>query len=148
MARVTVINDSSEFLALMRDLLNDLGHEMIGHESVKASIDGIVDEKPDLLIIDLRLGDTPQEVSGWELLVLARSHRQLRSVPVILCSADVWELKRRAEDLERVAGVYVRTKPFDIDEMGNLINRLLEAGPVASMVHPVEGTTLPSISSP
>ena len=33
MARVTVVNDSSEFLVLMRDLLSMLGHEMVGLEA-------------------------------------------------------------------------------------------------------------------
>jgi DNA-binding NtrC family response regulator len=126
MARVTVINDSSEFLDLMRDLLASLGHEMIGFEAVESSIEQIVDSRPDLLIVDLRLQDTPQVMSGWELLVLARSHRHLLSVPVILCSADTWELSKRAADLEEIAGVHVRTKPFDMDDMCDLITRLLD----------------------
>ena len=43
MASVTVINDSSEFLDLMRDLVEDLGYEMVGFEAVTASIEDIVD---------------------------------------------------------------------------------------------------------
>ena len=126
MARVTVINDSPEFLDLMRDLLASLGHEMIGFEAVTSSIEQIVDSRPDLLIVDLRLTDTPQVMSGWELLVLARSHPHLVSVPVILCSADTWELSKRAANLEQIAGVHVRTKPFEMDDMCDLINRLLD----------------------
>jgi len=64
-------------------------------------------------------------ISGWELLVLARSHRQLVNVPVILCTADLCELKKRSSDLEQIAGVHVRTKPFDIDEMCQLVQSLL-----------------------
>jgi DNA-binding response OmpR family regulator len=134
MARVTVINDSSDFLDLMHDLVTDLGHEMTGFEAVKASIEEVVDSKPDLLIVDLRLQDTPQMISGWELLVLARSHRQLLNVPVILCSADVWELKKRAEDLEQIADVHVRSKPFAMEEMSDLITRLLRDGPTLHAV--------------
>jgi CheY-like chemotaxis protein len=126
MARVTVINDSSEFLDLMRDLLVDLGHEMTGLQAVETSIDEVVSSHPDLLIVDLRLEDKPQEISGWELVVLARAHRQLLSVPLILCSADVLELKKRARDLEQIAGVYVRTKPFEVDDMSELITRLTD----------------------
>jgi CheY-like chemotaxis protein len=125
MARVSVINDSSEFLELMQDLLDSLGHQMTGFMAVEASIESVVDSKPELLIVDLRLQDKPQEISGWELIVLARSHRRLVDVPLILCTADVWELKKRARDLEQVAGVHVRTKPFDVNEMCDLIQRLL-----------------------
>ena len=135
MARVSVIDDSSAFLDMMRDLIEDLGYEMIGFEAVTASMEQIVESQPDLLIVDLRLQDTPQLISGWELLVLARSHRHLMSTPVILCSADVWELKKRAKDLEQIAGVYVRTKPFDMGEMSELITQLIEGegSPVAAI---------------
>jgi len=126
MARVTVINDSSDFLDLMRDLLATMGHEMTGFEAVTASIEQVVDSEPDLLIVDLVLQDTPQVMSGWELLVLARSHRQLLSTPVILCSGDLRELDKRAADLEQIANVHVLTKPFNVDEMCDLIARLLE----------------------
>ena len=37
----------------------------------------------------------------------------------------MWEIKQRAKDLEQIAGVHVRTKPFDMDEMCDLIQRLL-----------------------
>src|SRR5439155_18015508 len=125
MARVTVINDSSEFIDLMRDVVTSLGHQMTGLLAIHTSIEVVVRTRPDLLIVDLRLENTPQEVSGWELIVLARAHRHLLGVPVILCTGDVWELKKRAQDLEQIAGVYVRTKPFDMDEMCDLVQRLL-----------------------
>jgi CheY-like chemotaxis protein len=131
MARVTVIDDSEEFLALMQDVLLTLGHEMAGFQAVQASIEEIVDSNPELLVVDLRLQDRPQEISGWELIILARSHRHLRDVPIILCTADVWELKKRARDLEQVAGVHVRTKPFELDEISELIQRLLDEPPTA-----------------
>ena len=47
-------------------------------------------------MVDLRLEDKRQEVSGWELVILAKSHRQLLGVPIILCTADLWEIKKRA----------------------------------------------------
>ena len=126
MARVTVINDSSEFIDLMRELVTSLGHQMTGLEAVHTSIEEVVRTKPDLLLVDLRLENTPQEVSGWELVILAKAHHDLLSVPVILCTADVWELKKRAKDLEQIADVHVRTKPFQIDDMSELIERLLK----------------------
>jgi DNA-binding response OmpR family regulator len=129
MARVTVVNDSSEFLDLMREILVGEGHEMQGHQAVNVTIDEILDTDPQLLIVDLRLEDRPQEISGWELLVLARSHGKLANVPVILCTGNTWEIEKRAADLERIAGVHVLTKPFHVDEMVTLIDRLLAEAP-------------------
>jgi DNA-binding NtrC family response regulator len=125
MARVTVINDSPDFLALMREAITELGHQMIGMEAIGTNIEDVVRSRPDLLMVDLRLENKPQEVSGWEMIILARAHRDLLDVPVILATADVWEIKQRAKDLEQIAGVHVRTKPFDMDEMCELIERLL-----------------------
>ncbi len=124
MARVTVIDDSPEFLELMHDIMAELGHEMIGLEAVTASFEQVVSTEPQLLIVDLRLEDTPQVISGWELVVLARSHRALLNVPVIVCSGDFRELKRRAKDLEQIAGVHVMRKPFHLDEMATRIQEL------------------------
>jgi len=125
MARVTVINDSSDFLGLMEEVITELGHTMTGMEAIGVSIEDVVHSRPDLLMVDLRLENTPQEVSGWEMIVLAKAHRDLLNVPVILATADVWEIKKRARDLEQIAGVHVRLKPFDMDEMCDLIQRLL-----------------------
>jgi DNA-binding response OmpR family regulator len=124
-ARITVINDSSEFLAVMNQLVGSMGHVMAGFDAVDASLDEVVATHPDVLIIDLRLEDKRQAVSGWELLALARAHRDLQSVPVILCTADTSELERRAAELEHIANVHVRPKPFAIHEMTNLIDELL-----------------------
>jgi DNA-binding response OmpR family regulator len=112
---------------------------MTGFIAVEASIEEVVRSSPDLLIVDLRLEDKPQEISGWELVILARSHRQLVSVPVILCTADVWELQKRKDDLEQIAGVHVVTKPFGVDEMCDLIDRLVAtSGEGASNPTPTE----------
>jgi CheY-like chemotaxis protein len=125
MARVTVVDDSSEFIDLMRALLAEDRHHMTGFEAVGATVEDIVASDPELLVVDLRLEDTPQSVSGWELIILARAHRDLLDVPVILCSADVFELKKRAADLEQLANVHVLTKPFQVDEMLGLVRQLV-----------------------
>jgi two-component system sensor histidine kinase ChiS len=137
MARITVVNDSPEFLELMREVIDSLGHKMTGLLAVHTSIEEVVETRPDLLLVDLRLDNTPQEISGWELIVLANVHRDLVGVPIILSTGDVWELKKRASDLEQIAGVYVRVKPFDMDEMCELIQRLLHAS--TSRVQASEG---------
>lgn len=125
MARITVIDDSSDFLDLMRELIDELGHDMTGMVAVTTTIHEVVDTQPDLLVVDLVLGDTSQEVSGWELMLLARAHRSLHDVPIILCTADVWAIKQRATDLQMIADVHPLTKPFALDDMWQLIEDLL-----------------------
>jgi CheY-like chemotaxis protein len=125
MARVTVIDDSVEFLSLMEEILVGLGHSMVGLEAVKTSFEEVVATRPELMVVDLRLENTPEQVSGWELVILARAHRELLRVPIILCTADLFELKKRTRELEQIAGVHVLTKPFELDNMTQMITRLL-----------------------
>ena len=125
MARITVINDSSEFLAVMDELIGAMGHHMTGFHALHAALDDVVATMPELLILDLRLEDERQAISGWELLALARAHPTLRSVPVMLCTGDTDEVERRAAELEQIANVHVRPKPFAIHEMTDLIDALV-----------------------
>ena len=126
MARITVIDDSSEFLDLMRELIAVLGHQMTGMAAVTSTIVEVVDTEPELLVVDLVLPH-PQEVSGWDLMLMARRHPALRRVPIILCTADVWGVKERAADLRQFVDVHVITKPFELDEMSRLIEGSLPA---------------------
>jgi CheY-like chemotaxis protein len=126
MARVTVVNDSEEFLALMAEILGDLGHQMTGYRAIEVSIDCVVGSAPDLLIVDLRLDDKAQELSGWEVMLLARAHPTLRGVPIILCTADIYGIAERETELAEIGGVELVTKPFTIDEMAEVIGRLLD----------------------
>jgi DNA-binding response OmpR family regulator len=121
--RITVVNDNPDFLELMSAILDeDAGYEVAVYDGETTTLDAIAGSEPDLLIIDLLLGG----VSGWELVVLARADQRLSDVPVIVCSADVAELRERTAELERIGDIHVLEKPFSIEEVTDL---------VASLVH-------------
>src|SRR5512141_2218736 len=92
--RITVVNDNEAFLQLMHDLLTDQGFVVTALKGDHVAIEEIAATEPDLRVIDLRLGDAAP--TGWDVLVMARAHRPLRNVPVIICSADIREIRRRA----------------------------------------------------
>jgi DNA-binding NtrC family response regulator len=123
MARVTVVNDYPEFLTIMEELVaREGGHDFCGFDGAETTYQEIASTHPDVLIIDLRM--LVDGMSGWDVLALARSDDALRDVPVIICSADMAQLRQRKEDLERIGNIHVRFKPFDSDEMIELIGRL------------------------
>jgi CheY-like chemotaxis protein len=125
--RITVVNDNEQFLALMHDLLSQEGYDVRVVDGDTATIDGIAATDPDLLVIDLRLGSTAP--SGWDVLLMARAHEPLREIPVVLCSADIVELRARADEMAGIADVHVLEKPFRIEEAEELVRRLLEREP-------------------
>ena len=60
---------------------------------------------------------------------MTRAHEPLREVPVVLCSADIVELRARADEMAAIADVHVLEKPFRIEEAEELVRRLLEREP-------------------
>jgi CheY-like chemotaxis protein len=120
--RISVINDNPEFLELMGDILGeDSGFAVTLHDGARTGIDAIRSARPDLIIVDLLLGGA----SGWELVTLARADPTLADVPIIVCTADVAQLRRRAEELAATSDVHVLQKPFGIDDLLGTIDRLL-----------------------
>ena len=120
--RIVVINDNPEFLELMADILDDdAGYEVTLLDGQRCSISDIADARPELVIIDLLLGGA----SGWEIATLARADDRLADVPIVVCSADVAALRDRADELERIGNVHVLAKPFGIDELTDVVVRLV-----------------------
>lgn len=127
--RITVINDNPDFLELMAAILDeDAGYDVTVFSGDSTTIADIAAADPALIIVDLLLGGA----SGWEIVTLARADERLARVPIVICSADVIALRDRAAELEHIGNVYVLAKPFGIDEVTSLAERLIGRGqPVA-----------------
>ncbi len=65
MAKLLFVDDENEFLDFMKSYFGELGHEVIttmyGHQGLKL----ILEEKPDVAIIDVRLKD---DLNGMKLI--------------------------------------------------------------------------------
>jgi CheY-like chemotaxis protein len=122
--RITVVNDNAEFLALVRDILED-------ERYVTTTIDGdrddalaaILASQPDLLVIDLRMGS--DELHGWDIAQDVRREPALAGLPVLVCSADLVAMRAIAEDLAEAKLVGTLAKPFSIDDLAASIDALL-----------------------
>lgn len=133
--RIVVVNDSREFLETMEDLLRELGYEVTGHHGDRLSSADLAAMRPDLLILDLvlqRRGQTDELANGWDLLLLVRADSRLQSVPVIVCSGDTRQLRRRERELEQIANAFVLPKPFSLEDVESLVKRALEGAEEAA----------------
>jgi two-component system, sensor histidine kinase ChiS len=120
--RISVVNDNPDFLELMSAILDeDAGYEVTLFDGEETSISELAASRPDLIIVDLLLGGA----SGWEIVALARAHEQLAEIPVIVCSADVTALRDRADELAGIANLHVLEKPFSVDDVTDLVKRLV-----------------------
>ena len=110
---VAVVNDDTDFLELMQTLLAEEGYETIIWKAGKTAHDMIRQRNPDLVILDILIGN---EASGWHVLDLLRLDPRTTHIPDIVCSADARSLRERAERL-RQHRCETLEKPFDLDEL-------------------------------
>jgi len=124
MARVTVVNDNPEFLDLVHDILEGDQYETTMIDGDRPDpVDLIRSSRPDLLMIDVRLGVEGDH--GWEIAQEVRNEPQLRELPVLLCSADVLALQELESGLAETRRVATLAKPFTIDLLVSTIDELL-----------------------
>jgi DNA-binding response OmpR family regulator len=120
--RITVLNDNAEFLELMSAILDDdAGYDVTTLREAATAVDDLAASRPDLVIVDLLLAGA----SGWEIVALSRADERLMDVPIVICSADVASLRDRSDELERIGNVHMLVKPFGIDELTELVERLI-----------------------
>ena len=122
-ARVTVIDDSPEFLSLLEDVLAP-AHD-VATRPVVHSVSDLAAAAPDLLVVDLHCGGPEGGLTGWEIIAAARRHPDLRHVPIVVCSADLAALREDRISLIAYGDVQLVAKPFDVGVFEQLIARTL-----------------------
>ncbi|HEX8918825.1 MAG TPA: response regulator [Chloroflexota bacterium] len=121
MTRIAIVNDDTVFLDMMGAVLRDRGWETMELREGHTAFAALKDDLPDLIILDIRL-EEPE--TGWTLLELLTLERRTRSIPVIVCSAALLDL-RAHEDMLRRYGIRVLPKPFDIDTLYQCVDESL-----------------------
>jgi DNA-binding response OmpR family regulator len=109
---IVVINDSPDLLELARLLFEDEGYDVKVAQVGSGAYDLICQTRPDLVILDVRLPD----ISGWDILQALRLDPHTASIPVLICSAAVGEMRELETQLAS-AGVDWLVKPFSIDRL-------------------------------
>jgi CheY-like chemotaxis protein len=120
--RILVINDTKEILELFRDILVEMGHEVTLMGFAPDELARIVEEKPDLLIVDFVIGD--RELLGWQLLQKMRMHPATAEIPIVACTAAVQEV-REAEAYLLDQGIEVVLKPFTVSQLEKAVRNAL-----------------------
>jgi len=120
--RLAVIDDDTVFLELMHDLLEDEeGYEVFICREWDNAYQLVKDERPDLVILDIRIGG---EERGWTILNLLTLDPATRPIPVIVCSAAIHALHEHQAWLDRF-GICALPKPFDLDSLLETVSRML-----------------------
>jgi len=118
MAKILIVDDEEHIRYLYSEELSDAGYEVITAENGHLLLERIEEEKPDLVVLDIKMVD----YNGLDLLQDIRN--KFYDLPVVLCTAyDTFK-----EDMKSIAADYYVIKSFDLSELKNKIAMALEAG--------------------
>jgi len=117
MAKILVVDDEEHIRLLYSEELSEAGHEVITAADGYKLTERIHREKPDLVILDIKMID----YNGLDLLQEIRN--KFYNLPVILCTAyDTFK-----DDIKSIAADFYVIKSFDLTELKKKIVMALEA---------------------
>ncbi len=116
MAKILIVDDEEHIRFLYSEELSEEGYEVITADSGYQLLERIAEEKPDLIVLDIKMVD----YNGLDLLQDIRN--KYYDLPVILCTAyDTFK-----EDMKSIAADFYVIKSFDLTELKNKIKMALD----------------------
>jgi CheY-like chemotaxis protein len=123
--QILIIDDQSQLLSLMRRILEDEQYQVSILQNGKDGFSHMKTLLPDLLILDLKLGD----VSGQDVLKLLKMDPITAEIPVIVYTAAVLEAEEVARTIADNPNLYQRVylihKPFELDDLLTLVEQVV-----------------------
>jgi DNA-binding response OmpR family regulator len=117
MAKILIVDDEEHIRYLYSEELSEAGYEVITADSGNRLLEKIEEEKPDLVVLDIKMVD----YNGLDLLQDIRN--KFYNLPVVLCTAyDTFK-----EDMKSIAADFYVIKSFDLTELKTKIAMALEA---------------------
>lgn len=118
---ILVINDDDSILELFQLLLESEGYTVKTSLEIIENIKDVEEIKPDLVILDLKLG---MHEAGWTMMQKLRMYPPTQNIPIILCTAALNEVREQEATLED-KGIPVVYKPFSVDELLKAVRSVL-----------------------
>jgi two-component system chemotaxis response regulator CheY len=121
---ILIVEDSPTMRSLLTALLEELGGQIkiTQAESGFEALRHLPREQYDLIVTDINMPD----INGLELVSFVKSNSSYRDIPLIIVSTESSE-RDRDKGLDLGADAYL-VKPFEPDELRDLVSALLERG--------------------
>lgn len=131
MAEITLIDDDPEYAQWVAETLRSAGHKVLVRNTDEEALRHILEEAPDLLILDVMFPGNP--AGGLDLARQVRRRRETRHLPIILLTAvnQVFPMQFSSGDID---GDWMPVqefleKPVDKQRLLAAVDRLLETKP-------------------
>ncbi|MGE8291561.1 MAG: response regulator [Sphingobacterium sp.] len=118
--KIFLCDDNLVILEALELILSMTDAMVVSESNSAQALNYILKEKPDILICDLQM----PRLKGEDLIKQIRSHQEVDNL-FILCISASYDGK----DIAMNAGAdYFLPKPFDVNELLAIVNRVLTAG--------------------
>lgn len=132
MAKIVIIDDEAPILNLIGQVSRRMGHEPLPFQTGREGLAGLDQAKPELLIVDLRIGD----IDGLEIIRQCRERHPATRVVMVTGYGSV----ETAVEAMKLGAFDYLTKPFALDDLQRTITRALQ--PTAGSVPGAARTTV------
>ena len=139
METIAVLDDDIEFSDMIRKILELAGYKVQCYGTAGRLLDGIMDNPPHLLILDVMLGG----IDGRELVRALRHNPETRRMPIILMSGRLNKPNEVVRGFSEGADEYL-TKPFPMDIFLARVSALLRRA-VSGAAEPAEILTIGAV---
>jgi CheY-like chemotaxis protein len=122
-----VVDDYDDARATVRELLEELGHEVVEAENGQEAFDFVVSHpelRVQLIVLDLKM----PVMNGWEFLALMRSYVRLSRIPIVVVSGNASSLD--SAEVKSLAGCL--QAPYELPNLRALIDNALRASPTST----------------
>jgi two-component system cell cycle response regulator DivK len=117
--RILIVEDNPPCLLLLKDLLEVRGYEILKTRKGLEAINLARDNRPDLILMDIRLPD----ISGLDATRLLKQDHQTKCIPIIAVTAFAMR-GDKAKALESGCDAYI-AKPITLDNLLRIVESFL-----------------------
>jgi len=125
--KAVIVEDDEVLGALFVEILDEVGLQTKLVRDGAGAFECIAEIMPDLVLLDMHL----PHVSGVEILRRIRSDNQLKTIKVLVVTADAL----LAQSMEEIADVAF-TKPVSYRQLKDMVSRLTQPAPKLGQVDP------------
>ena len=117
---IIYVEDDPEIVDLVSLILSRRGFVVTGVYNGREGLQRIIDEKPDLVLLDLMI----PELDGWEIFQKLKNHEDTANIPIIIITA-------KSQPIDQVIGIHIAKvdayicKPFHPQEILDSIETVL-----------------------
>ena len=116
--KILIIDDEADIVKMFVYRLKAKGYEVLAAATGGQGIDIAYKQKPDLILLDLRLPD----LTGIETAKKIKQRKELKRKPIILVTASVDDLE---EKVKACGAVDYVTKPVDPEQLYAKIDKCI-----------------------